>query len=83
MGVERGLDGLRRVLDGLGFPVTRDEAVAAALDAGADEEMVSALRSMPDAEYNEPKEILGAVPLPEREPGSHTESARARERGQH
>ncbi|MFE1166410.1 DUF2795 domain-containing protein [Nocardiopsis sp. NPDC058789] len=83
MGVERGLDGLRKVLDGLGFPLTRDEAVAAALDAGADEEIVSALRAMPNAEYNEAKEILAAVPLPEREPGSHTESARSRERGPH
>ncbi|MEU3018409.1 MULTISPECIES: DUF2795 domain-containing protein [unclassified Nocardiopsis] len=80
MGVERGLTGLRNILDGLRFPVTRDAAVDAALEARADEEIVSALRAMPDAEYNEPKEILGAVPLPEREPRSHTESARARER---
>ena len=80
MGVERGLEGLRNVLEGMRFPVTRDAVVNAALDAGADEEMVSALRAMPTAEFNEANEILRAVPLPETEPDSHTESARARER---
>lgn len=80
MGVKRGRSGLRRILDGVEFPASRDAVVAAALDAGADEEIVSALRAVPDAEYNEAKEILGAVPLPEYEPGSHTESARAQER---
>lgn len=83
MGVERGLAGLRNVLEGVRFPVTRDSVVDAALDAGADEEMVSALRAMPAAEFNEANEILRAVPLPDTEPNSHTESARARERDRH
>lgn len=82
MGVKRGRSGLRQILDGVEFPESRDAVVTAALNAGADEEIVSALRAIPDAEYNEAKEILGAVPLPEHEPGSHTESARAREREQ-
>ncbi|WP_087098570.1 DUF2795 domain-containing protein [Nocardiopsis sp. JB363] len=82
MGVERGLEGLRNVLEGMRFPVTRDAVVNAALDAEADEEMVSALRAMPAAEFNEANEILRAVPLPETEPDSHTEAARVRERDQ-
>ncbi|WP_017587700.1 DUF2795 domain-containing protein [Nocardiopsis ganjiahuensis] len=82
MGVKRGRDGLRKILDGVDFPETRDAVVAAALDAGADEEIMSALRAIPDAEYYEAKEILGAVPLPDREPGSHTETARSQEREQ-
>lgn len=81
MGVKRGRSGLRQILDEMEFPETRDGVVAVALNTGADEEIVSALRAIPDAEYNEAKEILGAVPLPEYEPDSHTESARARERG--
>ncbi|GHC71855.1 hypothetical protein GCM10007079_04640 [Nocardiopsis terrae] len=82
MGVKRGRSGLRQVLAGMDFPQPRDAVVTAALEAGADEEIVSALRSIPDAEYNEANEILGSVPLPEYEPGSHTESAQAQERDQ-
>ncbi|MBR8744731.1 DUF2795 domain-containing protein [Nocardiopsis sp. MG754419] len=83
MGVERGIEGLRRVLAGVRFPVSRDTVVTAALDAGADEEMVSALRAMPAAEFNEENEILRAVPLPDAEPDAHTEAARVRERDRH
>lgn len=79
MGVERGREGLRRILEGVRFPVSRDAVVEAALESGADEELVSALRAMPAAEFNEKNAILRAVPLPEDEPDSHTESARARE----
>lgn len=80
MGVERGREGLRRILEGVRFPVTRDAVVDAALESGADEEMVSALRAMPAAEFNEENAILRAVPLPEDEPDSHTEAARVQER---
>ncbi|GAB3720409.1 DUF2795 domain-containing protein [Nocardiopsis nanhaiensis] len=82
MGVKRGRNGLRQILDGVEFPATRDAVVAAALDADADEEMMSALRAIPDAEYNQANEILRAVPLPERDPRSGTESARVQERRQ-
>lgn len=83
MGVERGIEGLRRILKGVRFPVARDTLIDTALEAGADEEIVSALRAAPAAEYNEPNEVLRAVPLPDTEPGAHTESARARERDRH
>lgn len=81
MGVERGREGLRRILEGMRFPVTRDEVVARALESDADEELMSALRAMPAAEFNEKNEILRAVPVPETAPDSHTESARVREQG--
>lgn len=80
MGVERGLAGLRRILEGVDFPADRDRIVAAALEAGGDEEILSALRAMPSADFHEANEVLRAVPLPEAEPDSHTWSARARER---
>ncbi|MFL1375735.1 MULTISPECIES: DUF2795 domain-containing protein [unclassified Nocardiopsis] len=83
MGVERGLAGLRRILEGIDFPADRDRIVAAALEANGDEEILTALRAMPPADFYEAKEVLAAVPLPETEPGSHTESARARERRRH
>ncbi|KOX14060.1 DUF2795 domain-containing protein [Nocardiopsis sp. NRRL B-16309] len=82
MGVKRGVDGLRQILDAMDFPADKDTIVERALAADGDEEMLSALRSMPPADFNEPNEVLRAVPLPESEPRSHTESARARERGQ-
>ncbi|CAL9471899.1 hypothetical protein SUDANB121_02869 [Nocardiopsis dassonvillei] len=82
MGVERGLAGLRRILEGIDFPADRDRIVAAALEAGGDEEVLSALRAMPPADFYEAEEVLRAVPLPEDEPDSHTESARSRERPQ-
>ena len=82
MGVKRGRNGLRQILDGVDFPMTRDAVVAEALGSDADEEIMSALRAMPDAEFNEANEILRAVPLPERDPRSGTESARAQERKQ-
>ena len=82
MGVERGREGLRRILEGMRFPVTRDAVVSEALASDADEELVSALRAMPAAEFNEKNEILRAVPLPDEEPDSRTESARVRERDQ-
>ncbi|WP_017603612.1 DUF2795 domain-containing protein [Nocardiopsis alkaliphila] len=81
MGVERGREGLRRILEGVRFPVSRDAVVEAALESGADQELVSALRAMPAAEFNEENAILRAVPLPEDEPDSNTEAARAREHG--
>lgn len=81
MGVERGREGLRRILEGVRFPVSRDAVVEAALESGADQELVSALRAMPAAEFNEENAILRAVPLPEDEPDSNTEAARSREHG--
>ncbi len=82
MGVERGRAGLRRILEGVAFPAGRDRLVAAALEADGDEELLSALRAMPPADFYEANEVLRAVPLPEDEPDSHTESARSRERPQ-
>ncbi|GAB2481805.1 DUF2795 domain-containing protein [Nocardiopsis aegyptia] len=82
MGVKRGVDGLRQILDAMDFPADKDAIVERALAADGDEELVSALRAMPPADFYEPNEVLRAVPLPESEPGSHTESARAREHGQ-
>lgn len=75
MGVKRGLDGLRRILNGMSFPVGRDDVVEQAMEAGGDEEMVSALRAMPPADFYEAEQILRAVPLREA-PDAHTEAAR-------
>lgn len=75
MGVKRGLDGLRRILDGMTFPVGRDDVVERAMEEDGDEEMVSALRAMPPADFHEAEQILRAVPLQE-DPGARTEAAR-------
>ncbi|MFD3685344.1 DUF2795 domain-containing protein [Nocardiopsis sp. NPDC058631] len=82
MGVKRGISGLRQILDQMDFPADKDQIVARALEAGADEEIVSALRAMPPAAFYEANEVLRAVPLPETE-NARTKSARARERGDH
>ena len=82
MGVKRGISGLRQILDQMDFPADKDQIVARALEAGGDEEIVSALRAMPPADFYEANEVLRAVPLPEAE-NARTESARARERGDH
>lgn len=74
MGVKRGLDGLRQVLDGMTFPVGRDDVVERAVDEGGDEEMVSALRAMPPADFHEAEQVLRAVPLRE-VTDAHTEAA--------
>ncbi|GHD24640.1 DUF2795 domain-containing protein [Nocardiopsis kunsanensis] len=79
MGVKRGLDGLRDILGEVDFPVDKDAVVQHALDADADTEIVSALRAMPPAEYNEPNEVLRSVPLEGSEEGAQTEAARVRQ----
>lgn len=79
MSVKRGREGLRRILDTVEFPVDQPTVVDLAQEAGADAELLSALRAMPPAVFNEPNEILRSVPVQDR-PHSHTESARARER---
>lgn len=79
MSVKRGRDGLRQILDTVEFPVDQPTAVFLAQEGGADEELLSALQSMPRALYNEPNEILRSVPLPDR-PRSNTDSAEARAR---
>ncbi|GAA0975698.1 DUF2795 domain-containing protein [Nocardiopsis tropica] len=81
MGVKRGISGLRQILDRMEFPADKDRIVARALDEGGDEEILSALRAMPSADFYEAGEVLRAVPLPETE-RARTESARARERGE-
>jgi len=74
MGVKRGLDGLRQVLDGMTFPVGRDDVVGRAVEEGGDEEMVSALRAMPPADFHQAEQVLRAVPLRE-VPDARTEAA--------
>jgi len=81
MGVKRGVSGLRQILDQMDFPADKDTVVARALDAGGDEEILSALRAMPSADYYEAVEVLRAVPLPETE-DARTESAWTREHSQ-
>ncbi|WP_444961653.1 DUF2795 domain-containing protein [Nocardiopsis sp. M1B1] len=83
MSVKRGIEGLKDVLGEVDFPADKDRIVTHALDAGADEELLSALRAMPPAQYNEPNEVLRSVPLPRSETDSHTESARAQLRREH
>ncbi|QVQ51576.1 DUF2795 domain-containing protein [Spiractinospora alimapuensis] len=79
MSVKRGREGLRQILDTVEFPVDQPTMVVLAQEAGADEELLSALQAIPRAVYNEPNEILRSVPVQDR-PHSHTESARTRER---
>lgn len=83
MSVKRGIDGLQDVLGEVSFPAGKDQIVEHAREAGADEEMLSALRAMPPADYNEPNEVLRSVPLPRSDTDSHSESARAQLRREH
>ncbi|WP_159941727.1 MULTISPECIES: DUF2795 domain-containing protein [unclassified Nocardiopsis] len=83
MSVKHGIRGLQEILGEVGFPAGKDRIVAHARDAGADEELLSALRAMPPADYNEPNEVLRSVPLPRSDTDSSPESARAQHRREH
>ncbi|MDA8371570.1 MAG: DUF2795 domain-containing protein [Nocardiopsaceae bacterium] len=83
MAVLRSIDGLKQVLSELDFPVDKDRIVVYAQDAGADEELLSALQSIPAADYNEPNEILRAVPTGRLAPEPRTESDRTQQRREH
>lgn len=83
MSVKRGVEGLKDILGEVSFPADKDRIVTHARDAGADEELLSALRSIPPAQYNQDEEVLRSVPLPRSETDSHTESARAQLRREH
>lgn len=83
MSVKHGIEGLREILGELDFPAGKDRIVTHALDADADEELLSALRAMPPADYNEPNEVLRSVPIPRSDTDSHPESARAQLRREH
>ncbi|MBV2366768.1 DUF2795 domain-containing protein [Streptomonospora nanhaiensis] len=62
MAVLHDVEGLRQILSGLDFPVGKDRIVEYAQDQGADRSLLSALQAMPQADYNEPNEVLRAVP---------------------
>ncbi|WP_067971113.1 DUF2795 domain-containing protein [Nocardiopsis trehalosi] len=59
----RDLEPVRRALRATGFPVDRDTVVAEAEREGAIREVLTALRAMPAADYNEADEVLRSVPV--------------------
>lgn len=83
MSVKHGIEGLRRILGEVSFPAGKDRILAQARDANADEELLSALRAMPPADYYQPEEVLRSVPLPRSDTDSSPESARAQQRREH
>jgi hypothetical protein len=52
---------LQRHLKGVDYPARRDDLVAKARDAGAGEDIVRALESIPDREYEDPAQVSEAV----------------------
>ncbi|MFD6950305.1 hypothetical protein A6A08_02165 [Nocardiopsis sp. TSRI0078] len=83
MSVKHGIEGLQAILGEVDFPAGKDRIVEHARNADADEELLSALRAIPPADYNQPEEVLRSVPLPRSDTDSHPESARAQHRREH
>ncbi|MBB6121867.1 DUF2795 domain-containing protein [Nocardiopsis algeriensis] len=83
MGVKHGIEGLKDILGEVSFPVGKEQVVEHALEAGADKELMSALRSIPPADYNQPEEILRSVPIPRSDTDARPESAKAQTRREH
>ncbi|MBE1561280.1 DUF2795 domain-containing protein [Nonomuraea africana] len=52
---------LQKHLSGVDYPATRDDLVRTAKEQGADKEMIQALESIPDREYNGPNAVTQAV----------------------
>ncbi|MGV9305062.1 DUF2795 domain-containing protein [Nonomuraea sp. NPDC004354] len=52
---------LQKHLSGVDYPAKRDDLVKAAREQGADKEMIKALESIPDREYDGPNAVSQAV----------------------
>lgn len=45
-------------LDTLEWPVSREELVQSAMEAGADPDVINVLKSLPRAEYHDPNQVM-------------------------
>ena len=52
---------LQKHLGGVDYPASRDDLVKKAEENGADEEVLEALRGIPDREYDAPTAVTKAV----------------------
>lgn len=52
---------LQKFLKGLDYPASKQEIVSHAEDHGADEQVLSTLRELPDEEYESPVDVSEAV----------------------
>jgi hypothetical protein len=52
---------LQRALKGADYPASREDLVAKARDAGADDAIIGALGSMADRQYEDPAQVSEAV----------------------
>ncbi|KIH98419.1 hypothetical protein LP52_13365 [Streptomonospora alba] len=77
------VEGLKQILSGLDFPVGKDRIVEYAQEQGADRFLLSALQAMPPADFNEPNQVLRAVPQDELGGQKRDESDRAQQRRHH
>ncbi|MEY9214541.1 DUF2795 domain-containing protein [Thermobifida halotolerans] len=69
MAVLNDTEALRKILNTVEFPASRDDVLAHAENAGASREILSALRAMPPATYAEADEVMRAVPTATATPG--------------
>jgi hypothetical protein len=52
---------VQKYLGGIDYPASKDDIVSAAESSGADENVLEALRSIPDTEYDAPTAVSSAV----------------------
>lgn len=52
---------LQKHLGGVDYPASKDDLVKAAEQQGADDEVLEALRNLPDQEYDAPTAVTKAV----------------------
>lgn len=52
---------LQKHLGGLDYPVSKDDVVRKAEDAGADDTVLDALRNLPDKTFEKPTDVTEAV----------------------
>lgn len=52
---------VQKFLGGLDYPASKDDIVKKAEDSGADENVLDALRGLPDQEYDAPTAVSSAL----------------------
>ncbi|GAB3532299.1 hypothetical protein GCM10027403_04330 [Arthrobacter tecti] len=52
---------IQKALGGVDYPARKDDLISNAEQSGADDSVVSALRNLPDKEYDSPADISKAV----------------------
>ena len=52
---------VQKALGGISYPASKDNLVKHAQDHGGSEDIIEALRSLPDKEYDGPNEVSAAV----------------------